>query len=332
MGGASPRWNASKQPRVYLIRRLDDLPDTLRHGAVTIGNFDGVHLGHGRLVELLLDEARRRGGPAVVFTFDPPPANLLRPAAHSRPLTSLARKAELLGQLGVDAVIAYPTDPDFLHLPAKRFFDQVIVERLAARAMVEGPNFYFGHDREGDVEMLGRLCGEADIVLRVAEPIEVNGRIVSSTLLRRLVAEGRLDEADRMLTQPYRLSGLVVRGEGRGASLGFPTANLERIETLLPAEGIYAGRAWAEGRTWPAAISLGPNPTFDGQTAKVEVNLIGYSGDLYGAQLAVDFLARLRDIVRFDSVERLVGQMHRDVAAARRLAAPTIPQEVPDGE
>jgi len=316
---------------VLLVRHLDDMPEGLRAGAVSVGNFDGVHVGHARLVETLLAEARRLGGPAVVFTFDPHPASILRPGFHPVPLTTLPRKVELLGRLGVDAVVAFPTDPDFLRLPAKRFFDEVLVGRLAARVLVEGPNFFFGHDREGGVEMLKRLCDEAGAGLHVAEPVEVGGRVVSSTLLRRLIGEGRIEETRPMMTQPYRLRGRVVRGDGRGGGLGFPTANLERIETVLPAAGAYAAVAHAQDRAWPAAVSLGPNPTFGGEAVKVEVHLIGYSGDLYDQDVEVDFLARLRDIVRFDSVERLVAQMRQDVADARRIAEPTLAEEVQGG-
>ena len=306
---------------MLLIRNLDDLPDELRGGAVTIGNFDGVHLGHARLVKALLVEARRLQGAAVVFTLDPHPASVLRPGQTPPSLSWTERKADLLGQLGVDVVIAHPTDRAFLNLHAREFFDQIVRGRLAAGAMVEGPNFFFGHDRSGDIGVLGQLCDAAGVVLKVAQPVEVDGQIVSSSRIRKLVAEGRVAEAGRMLTQPYRLRGTVARGEGRGATLGFPTANLEQIDTLLPGEGTYAGRAWIEGVAWPMAVNLGPNWTFGGDETKVEAYLLGYEGDLYGAPIEVDFLARLRDIKRFDSVDQLVAQMNRDVAETRRIVA-----------
>lgn len=304
-----------------LFRSLDEFPDALRGAAVSVGNFDGVHLGHARLVETLVAEARRLGGPAVVLTFEPHPAALLRPDRTPPSLSWIERKAELLGQLGADAIVAYPTDAALLGLDAREFFEQIILGRFAGRAMVEGPNFFFGHDRSGDVALLGRLCDEASVVLKIAEPVVVDGAIVSSSRIRQCVARGDIDQARRMLTQPYRIRGLVARGVGRGVTLGFPTANLEQIDTLLPAEGIYAGRAWVNGEPWPAAVHIGPNRTFDENHTKVEAYLLGFSGDLYGRPVEVDFLARLRDIVRFETSERLIAQMNQDVAATERIVA-----------
>ncbi|HUT93238.1 MAG TPA: bifunctional riboflavin kinase/FAD synthetase [Thermoguttaceae bacterium] len=303
-----------------LLRDPDNLPDRLRHGAVTIGNFDGVHLGHAGIVERLVAKARELGGPAVVLTFDPHPARVLRPEQPPSPLCWTQRKVQLLGQLGADAVIAYPTDKAFLGLDARQFFDRILRGRLEARAVVEGPNFFFGRTRQGNIDVLRTLCNEAGIVLEACPPVRVEGQVVSSSLIRTLLAEGRVDQARRMLTEPYRIRGTVVRGAGRGTHLGYPTANVADVDTLLPGEGIYAGRARVEGRLWPAAISLGPNPTFDEGVRKVEAHLMDYAGELfYDRQIEVDFLARLRDIVRFDSVGRLVAEMGRDVAAAREI-------------
>jgi riboflavin kinase / FMN adenylyltransferase len=303
---------------VTFLRDLDHLPEAFRGGAVSIGNFDGVHLGHARIVERLLAAARRLGGPAVVFTFDPPPSRILRPEAAPMPLCEADRKAELLTQLGVDAVLAYPTNEAFLRLGAREFFDQIVLDRLAARAMVEGPNFLFGRQRGGNVQVLGQFCAEAGITLEVVDPIEIGGQLVSSSRIRELIAAGRVDEARNLLGHPYRVRGTVVRGAGRGSKLGYPTANIGQIATLLPAPGIYAAQALAAGARWPTAVSLGPNPTFDEGLLKVEAYLIGYEGFLYDQPIEVDFLARLRDIERFGSVEALVAQMARDVAAVKK--------------
>jgi riboflavin kinase/FMN adenylyltransferase len=305
---------------VNLLRSLNDFPETLRDGAVAIGNFDGVHLGHARLVERLLAMAATVGGPAVVFTFDPSPTRILRPEAAPEPLIWTQRKAEILAEMGVDALVAYPTDRSLLELEAREFFAQIIRGRLGARAMVEGPNFFFGHNRTGNVEVLRQFCAEADMPFDVAEPVEIGGQIVSSSRIRSLVAAGRLNDARTMLGRPYRIRGVVVRGAGRGVQLGYPTANVGRIDTLLPGEGIYAARACAAGAWHPAAVSLGPNPTFNEGALKVEAYLIGFQGSLYDQPIAVDFLARLRDIRRFASVDALVAQMAQDVAATCEIA------------
>jgi riboflavin kinase / FMN adenylyltransferase len=354
---------------MILLRSLDEFPESLRGGAVAVGNFDGVHLGHARLVERLRAMAAMVGGPAIVFTFDPSPTRVLRPDAAPEPLVWLERKVEILAEMGADALLVYPTDRRLLEMEAREFFDHIIRERLAARAMVEGPNFFFGHGRSGNVEVLRQFCAQADTKFEVPEPVEVGGQVVSSSRVRALVAAGQVDEAAAMLGRPYRIRGLVVHGAGRGATLGFPTANVGQIDTLLPGVGIYAGRARCTRHTpcadhggtlhceemgtgtspdavstrfaragsepvpissgngtrsvpsttdaWlPAAISLGPNPTFGEGAVKVEVHIVGFQGDVFGQAIEVDFLARLRDIVRFESVEALTAQIGKDVERA----------------
>ncbi len=304
-----------------VLRNPSDWPPAIRCGAVTIGNFDGVHWGHAELARRLLVAARRVGGPAVVFTFDPHPVRLLRPREAPPPLTWTDRKAQLLGELGVDYVVAYPTNEAFLKLSASEFFAEIVRGRLAARAMVEGENFYFGRDRAGDVALLGRLCQEAGIGLEVAPPVLVDGGISSSSRVRKALLAGRVEEANRLLTQPYRLRGMVTHGASRGNQLGFPTANLAAIDTLVPAPGVYAGRAITGGGVVPSAIHIGPNLTFGESGSKVEAHLIDWEGNLYGQPLEVDFLARLREIQRFDGVEALKQQLTTDIERARRILA-----------
>jgi riboflavin kinase / FMN adenylyltransferase len=305
---------------VEVIRELSDWPADLRTGAVAIGNFDGVHLGHARIIERLLAVAQQVNGPAVVFTFDPHPVRLLRPEQAPPPLTWTERKAELLGELGADHVIAYPTDDALLQLTAEEFFNRIVIEKLDARAMVEGPNFFFGRGRSGNIQRLRSLCDQANVLLEIVDPIEIDGEYVSSSGVRKLIASGRVEEAAHLLTRPYRLRGMVTHGASRGHRLGFPTANVDAIDTLLPGAGVYAGRALlADGSKIAAAINIGPNPTFGEQSHKVEVHLIDWHGALYGQPLEVDFHARLRDIQRFEGVEALKTQLRHDIDQARKL-------------
>jgi len=306
-----------------LVRSLDDFPADFWCGAVAIGNFDGVHLGHARLVERLRQKAAEVGGPVTVFTFDPHPVVLLRPETAPPPLTWTERKAELLARLGVDAVIIYPTESSLLELSPEEFFARVVVGALRAKAMVEGPNFRFGRGRAGDVHLLRELCAGAGVSLDVVEPAADDAGLISSSRVRERIREGDVDAARDMLTQPYRVRGMVVHGARRGGSLGFPTANLEAVDTLMPGLGVYAGRAYVAGQTWPAAINIGPNPTFGEHGFKFEVHLPGFSGFLYGQPLEVDFLARLRDIHPFGSTNELKQQLQADIRAACEIANPT---------
>lgn len=301
-----------------LVRNLTELPTTLRGGAVSIGNFDGVHQGHARIVETLHAQAAAVGGPSIVFTFDPHPVRLLRPNEVPPPLTWSDRKADLIRELDVDGMVVYPTDEKLLALTPQEFFRQIVVEQLGARAMVEGPNFFFGKDRAGDIEVLRSLCAASDITLEVVQPLTVGTEYVSSSRIRRLIEAGDVGQAAQMLTRPYRIRGMVTHGAGRGAKLGFPTANIDAIDTILPAIGVYAGWAFFGNERWPAAVNIGPNPTFGEDRLKVEAHLIGYAGSLYGQPLEVDFLARVRETRRFASVEELQQQLESDIQEVKR--------------
>ena len=303
-----------------LIRNLDASLAAVRSGAVAIGNFDGVHLGHARIVERLIAWARQVAGPAVVFTFDPHPVRLLRPAEAPPPLTWTDRKAQLLAELGIDWIIAYPTDEALLSLSPREFFDSIVRERLDARALVEGPNFYFGRGRQGTIDVLREFASQAGIPVEVVEPLLIDSQYVSSSRVRRLVAAGEVAEAAELLTRPYRIRGMVTHGAGRGGRIGFPTANVDAVDTLLPAPGVYAGLAHSAEGQWPAAINIGPNPTFGEQVLKIEAYLIGYAGSLYGQPLEIDFLRRLREVQTFAGVDALRTQLALDVESALRAA------------
>jgi riboflavin kinase/FMN adenylyltransferase len=305
----------------YTVDWSEELPRSCRGGALTVGNFDGVHRGHAALLAELARQARAQSGPAVVLTFDPHPLALLRPDLPVLLLTTPAQRVPLLEAQGADVVLTVRTTPELLGLSAVEFFERVVRRGLDARAVVEGPNFRFGHDRAGDLDLLRRLCGEADLRLAVVPPVVADGGEVSSSRIRADLAAGDVRRAAGLLGRPYRISGVVGTGQRRGATIGFPTANLEKVQTVIPGDGVYAVRAHdPSGRAWPAAANVGPNPTFAEEQRKVEVHLIGFSGDLYGRSLAVDFLDRLRDTRKFAGKTELVEQLHQDVSRAAQIA------------
>lgn len=306
-----------------LLTTLENFPADLRGGGVAIGNFDAVHIGHAALIGQLVAMARKVGGPALVFTFDPPPGAILNPARPlGKPLTTIARRAELVARLGADALIAYPTDRNFLQLTADEFFDRIIVATLGARAMVEGFSFRFGRGRQGDIELLSRRCSQSGIDLHVLPSVTADAMTVSSTRIRELIAQGDMAAANSLLIEPYRIAGTVVQGAQRGRLIGFPTANLASIPVLLPAPGVYAGRVRGIGDApLAAAIHIGPNLTFEESEPKVEVHIVDWHGSLYGQALEVEVLDRVRETRKFPSVEELLSQMRRDVGECVRRAA-----------
>lgn len=312
-------WVGNRYMAVYTLDWNAMPPGDCRRGAVSIGNFDGVHRGHAALLAELRRQADALGGPAVALTFDPHPIELLRPELAPPRLTTTEDRSQLLLKLGADCVLVLRATHELLALRAKEFFAEMVQKRLQAQALVEGTNFGFGRGREGDVGALAELCGPAGIRLTVVPPVLLDGIEVSSSRVRAALTTGNVREAASLLGRPYRLHGLVGKGQRRGQKLGFPTANLEQVQTLVPGDGVYAVRVPYEGMNWPGAANVGPNPTFGENARKVEIHLIGFQGDLYGKPLAVDFIERLRDTRPFKEVEALVEQLRCDIDQAQRI-------------
>lgn len=310
-------------------------PSAAQGGAVTIGNFDGVHRGHQAIVDQVRKLAETVSGPSVVFTFDPPPSQLLRPESAPALLTSIERRTELLKKLGIDYVIVFPTSRQLLDLEPEQFFENVVVRSLRARAIAEGENFRFGKQRRGDVSLLKQLCHEHHLKFALLEAQRDHGQWISSTRIRSLIESGDITGANRLLIEPYRISGIVGRGAQRGRTLGFPTANLSNIAVLCPPCGVYAGRVATISQCnskaidsptpigLPVAINIGPNPTFGESDFKVEAHIIGYSGNIYSQVLTIELLAKLRNVQEFESKEQLLAQLSRDIEQAKTIVIET---------
>jgi riboflavin kinase/FMN adenylyltransferase len=292
---------------------LPDAQPRPRHLAV--GEFDGVHLGH----RMVIDAAD------TVLTFEPHPRTVVAPDSAPKLLTPLAVKADLIASLGVQELVVIPFDGSFAAQTAQEFIDRVLVEQLDARHVSVGENFRFGNRARGDAAL---LRSQTAFETRVSELVEIEGEVISSTHIRGLVSAGDVTTAARFLGAPFQMRGTVVDGDKRGRTLGFPTANLVPDPKLVvPDHGVYACRAEVDGRSLVAAVNVGVRPTFKtGRGLLVEAFLLDFDGDIYGRELRLDFLERLRGERRFDSVDALIEQMNRDVLDTRRIAPATLPR------
>jgi riboflavin kinase / FMN adenylyltransferase len=316
-------------------RGLDATPPDLGRTVVTIGMYDGVHRGHQHLISTAVARARALGRPALLLTFDPHPSEVVRPGSHPAILTSTDRKAELVAELGVDAMCVLPFTHEFSRLTPGEFTHGVLVERLYATQVVVGRNFTYGHRAAGTVETLtaeGRRFGfgvEGVDLTSVGSAPDLSGDgevTISSTYIRACVAAGDMASAALALGRPHRVDGVVVRGDRRGRELGYPTANVESpAHTAVPADGVYAGHlvlrdpTGASRSRHPAAVSVGSNPTFAGARRTVEAHLLDFDGDLYGEHVGVEFVERLRPMLTFSGVPELLTAMGEDVVRTRAV-------------
>lgn len=326
----------------WLLRRLrglSDLPGGWGRCVVTIGVFDGVHRGHQALINATVEAARQRGLPSVVLTFDPHPSEVVRPGSHPAQLTTLNRKADLVERLGADVFCVLPFTPELSRLAPEDFVHELLVDKLHAEVVMVGENFTFGAKAAGDVELLrslgrrfgfvahgARLEGRTLAGAAVTEQQPQAGEDVaaeitfSSTYIRSCIDAGDVAAAAEGLGRPHRLEGIVVRGDGRGHELGYPTANLSTPRyAAIPADGVYACRLVRDQHALPSAVSVGSNPTFSGRERTVEAFVLDTDEDFYGQRVALDFIGRLRDQVRYDTSAELVVQIDEDVRTTREV-------------
>lgn len=300
------------------VRSLEELH--LQNSWLTIGVFDGVHRGHQQIVRQLTMGARRDGAPAVALTFWPHPARVLG-GGQVKCLTMPDERAELLASFGVDTIVTHVFDAALANMSAMEFMTKV-KDHLALKHLLIGYDFALGKGREGNAARLSEIGRELGYTVEVVGAVSDESGVISSTEIRKLVAVGDVTEAAKLLGHPYTLHGPVVHGDGRGRRIHFPTANIEYpTDKLIPANGIYVGRARIGGSEYAAAVNVGVRPTFRDEADKpiVEAYLLDFDGDLYGQDVRLEFVARLRDELKFPSVEALVEQMHRDVAQTREM-------------
>lgn len=294
-----------------------------RGTVATVGTFDGVHLGHWTVLQEIRERAEAAGRRSVLVTFDPHPLRIVRPEEAPLSLTTPVEKKEILAESGLDSAVFLSFTKALSRYEPRRFVEEILVGRLRVEELVIGYDHGFGRDREGDPQSLQRMGDELGFDVDVVDPVSADGRAISSSRIRSLLAEGRIREANACLGRAYSVRGVVVRGEGRGRGLGFPTANLRVPEgdKLIPPQGIYAVRGVLRSGTYAGALHLGPRPTFKGSPPSIELHLLDFDADIYGEEVRVDFVEHLRGVEPFTSVEALVEQIREDVDEARRVLA-----------
>jgi riboflavin kinase/FMN adenylyltransferase len=297
-------------------------PGPFSRTVVTVGNFDGVHLGHQAILARVCQRARELDCQPLALTFDPHPVRVFNPTSHLPLLTTAAQKVDLLQNAGLAAVVVLPFTREFAAIPAREFVRDYFLTRLKAREVVVGHDYCFGYKREGNIDLLKEMGQVLGFTVQVVWAVEVQDAVVSSSLIRAMLRLGKVTEARRLLGRPYGVTGKVVAGKGRGAKvLGVPTANLVSENELLPASGIYAVWVSREGQRLPGVANIGTCPTFDNQELSLEAHLLDFNGDLYGERLQVEFTARLREERRFPSIGDLAAQIRADMAEARQVLA-----------
>ncbi len=305
-----------------IFRNLDDV-EHKANCVLTTGTFDGVHLGHQSIIRTLHDYAKERGGNVTIITFEPHPQFVVNTAQKNglRLLTTIEEKIDILQQFEIDRLIVIPFDTKFAQLSSSQFIEQILVKKIGFQTIVIGYDHAFGRDRQGNFEALDQLSHRYGYEIIVCPPFEMDGVIISSTKIRKLLASGDVEQAARYLGRNYRLTGSVVPGEGRGRTLNIPTANLTPIseQKLIPLDGIYA--VWARLRSgrYPGVLYIGSKPTFAFKRQTIELHILDFAGDLYGQKIEIEFVARIRDDQQFDNATKLVERIEQDKMAARAI-------------
>ena len=303
-----------------LIYDLDQINKPLRNPILTIGNFDGVHKGHLILFDKVKEKARAIGGQSAVMTFEPHPVKVMMPGNGPPLITPTTQKLKLINDAGIDVIFQIPFTKQFATISACDFVRNILVEKIGIKGIVVGYDYTFGHNREGNIELLKKMGTDLGFSVTMVGQVKVEDMFVSSTFIRKLVQDGNLPDAKKLLGRNYQICGTVVKGKDRGARLlGFPTANLKVIDDLTPKTGVYAVTVLIEDKSYYGVTNIGYNPTFGNDELSVEVHILDFSGDLPAKTIRVNFIKRLREEKTFESVEALSKQIGRDIVQARKL-------------
>ena len=302
-----------------IIIGIEHIRRKFRNPVLTLGNFDGVHLGHQKIFKELKEEARKMDGESIIFTFDPHPLQILAPQRCPPFITPFKKKLMLVERSGIDVIIVAAFDLDLANITPEAFVKQILVDKIGAKKILVGYNYYFGKDRKGNVEMLIGFGKKFGFEVKVIEAVKVNDTTVSSSKIRELIQGGQMGQAAQLLGRNYLLIGKVIWGADRGKGLGFPTANLEILNGLYPKTGVYAVEVIMGTKTYPGVANVGYNPTFGENPLSVEVHILDFSRDIHGEEIQVVFFERIRDEKAFENPDSLARQIRKDVTEARKI-------------
>lgn len=306
-----------------VIKSIEDIEIPLKNAVVTIGNFDGVHLGHQALLHMVIEKAAAIEGTSTALTFTPHPMRVLKNNDHPPLITLPEQKTELIARSGIDVLIQIPFTLEFAAISARAFVEELLIQRIGMKALVVGSDYTFGQHREGNIDLLRTWSSELDyevLVVDWIQPAHGSAQRISSTRVRELVINGLMDEAKKLLGRYYQIRGIVATGRNRGGRLlGFPTANINLQDELCPKQGIYAVTVEHDGNTYNGVANIGYSPTFEDHIFTVEVHIMDFKKDIYGDPIRVNFIERLRDEIKFDSIEALSSQIQQDILHARQI-------------
>ncbi|MGD9308273.1 MAG: bifunctional riboflavin kinase/FAD synthetase [Desulfosarcina sp.] len=311
---------------MQIIQDIETIKEPFKSAVVTIGNFDGVHIGHQALFHEVVERAEAMDGTAIAMTFEPHPIRVMTRNGHPPLITLYEQKSELIEKAGIDVMICIPFTLDFAALSARNFVEEILVKRIGMKAVIVGQDYTFGHQREGNVELLKQYANELDFEVIVADWIQsstVDNHRISSTAIRDLVINGQMEKASKMLGRNYQIRGTVAHGRDRGGKLlGIPTANINLQDELCPKVGVYAVIVRYDGQRYPGVANIGYSPTFDDHIFTVEAHILDFNKDIYGEKIMVNFVQRLRDEIKFSGIDELVAQIDKDITQAKQILAP----------
>jgi len=306
---------------MILITDLTKINKKFDSSIITLGNFDGLHLGHQELIRKIILRAEETGGLSMVVTFRPHPLKILAPEKCPPLISIYEEKIQLLEKLGIDVLVKIPFTLDFSAMEPRDFVKNILVDLLGAKEIFVGYNYRFGKGRKGNIRMLRDLGKELGFIVREIEQVSLNGEVISSTRIRQLLINGEVEYAAKLLGRPYTLCGIVVKGDGRGRGLGFPTANLASRHAIIPSNGVYAVRLFVRDNYYNGIVNIGMRPTFDAKSLAIEVHIFDFDEDIYGEEMTVYFAGKIREERKFSSAEALIGQITKDISAAKTILA-----------